>query len=653
MALKIYWYETGVLSTAKSAAAKARSAATKTAATAQRAAANQAQAQARQGSGKSAAQNKAEFEASQRPGRNLSISFDERLSFSDQTKTATVFHRDVGSTQRQGSSSTPSPTTQGQVIKRQVGGGVPAEALPLGGPPSGRNLSVELKEDLRFSSERERPSGAIAPYGGSFLAGAETIARLRKDTEEERRQRDLVTQVSVGAAEGLGGLGASITAFGIASAKELEGLVKGKGFGQSKEFVEFVKGELRPSTVSQAFSQIDPFAKERQPISFDPTSLSRGAGELASFAFGGGTVKVTGARGLPRTPGEFTSTKIPMGEKGIETYPLISPPYKSIYEPQLTSRIKLGAGIGKMKLREPTPRRSPFMEDKAGPSSGAKLFGETKINLGKGTTQSISRTQRQSSGLQTILKQKTIQKAEPDILFSKPRFEQSQYKKSAGGYVTETIQYPKSAPATITQGLQTKHPQTQNDVMRDLQKAITPPKTQQRVEPRLRTILGRGQVSKEKFGFKDELTLLVARPIKEKFGFRDDLTFKQGLGSRESFKFREDLTTKLTPGQRTEPPYRPPPRETILRPPGFAGFIPKTYLSSFGFKESESTKTIFEAYGISSDINIKTLPTFQRVGKTSKVFKQQEKEDKRIQNLLYGIKTRKTKKAKSKKRKRK
>ena len=639
-----------------SAASKAKRAAQKTAATAQRAAANQAQAQARQGSGKSAAQNKAEFEASQRPGRNLSVTINERLSFSDQTKTSQVFHRDVGSTQRRDSSSTPSPTTQGQVIKRQVGGGVPSEALPGGGPPSGRKLNVELKEDLRFSSERERPSGAITPYGGSFLAGAETIARLRKDTEEERKQRNLVTQVSVGAAEGLGGLGASIAAFGIASAKELEGLVKGKGFGQSKEFVEFVKGELRPSTISQAFSQIDPFAEKKQPISFDPTSLSRGAGELASFAFGGrGTVKVTGVKGLPRGSGKFTSTKIPMGEKGIETYPLISPPYKSIYEPQLTSRIKLGAGIGKTKLREPTPRRSPFMEDKAGPSSGAKLFGETKVSLGKGTSQFIrGQSQTQASGLQTILKQKTIQKTEPDILFSKPRFEQSQYKKSAGGYVSETIVYPKSAPRTITQGgLQTRQPTTQNEVIRDLQKTITPPKTQQRIEPGIKTLLGRGQASKERFGFKDELTLLVARPQKETFGFRDDLTFKQGLGSRESFKFKEDLTTKLVPGQRLEPPYRPPPRETILRPPGFAGFIPRAYLGSFGFKESESTKTIFEAYGISSDINIKQLPTFQRVGTTSKVFKQQEKEDKRIQNQLYGIKPRKTKKAKSKKRKRK
>src|SRR3989304_2303944 len=85
MALKIYWYETGVLSTAKSAAAKARSAASKTAATAQRAAANQAQANARQGGGKSAAENKAI--AIQQQGRNLSLTLNERLGFSDKTQT--------------------------------------------------------------------------------------------------------------------------------------------------------------------------------------------------------------------------------------------------------------------------------------------------------------------------------------------------------------------------------------------------------------------------------------------------------------------------------------------------------------------------------------------------------------------------------------
>ena len=635
-----------------SAASKARSAASKTAATAKRAAANQAQAQARQGSGKSAAQNRAEFVAAQKKarGRDLSITLSENLRFGDTAQPAVQYRRQVGRDEGGGRP----PTTQEQVIQSQSRvQGVPVEQITK---RKGEAKSVEFREELSFGEKREKPQGVSSPIAGGFLYGAERIAILRKDTEEERRQRDLITQISVGAAEGLGGLGASITSFGIASAKEIEGLVKGKGLGQSKEFVEYVKGELRPSTISQAFSQIDPFAEKRLPISFDPTSVSRGVGELASFAFGGGTVKITGVKGLPRTPGKFTSTKIPMGEEGITTYPLISPPYKSIYQPQLTSRIKLGKGPGKIILREPTPRRSPFMEDKAGPSSGAKLFGETKVSLGKGASQFIRGTQTQRGGLQTIVKQKTVAKPQQDILFSKPRFEESQYRQSAGGYVTETIRYPKGVPSTISQGgLQTTMRSTsQKDIEKQYKETLSPTKTQQKIEPGLKTVLSRGQIGKEKFGLRDELSLLRITKPQDTFKLRDELGLTTRSGYKEGFKFREDLTTKLIPGQRFEPPYYPPPREPILAPPrfGFPFGAPGTSLGSYGFDDAKGTKKLYNAYGISEDINVKQLAKFSYFG-SPKIFKQLEAADRKAINAYYGIKTRKTKKAKSKRGKRK
>src|SRR3990172_2000650 len=158
--LKIYWYETGVLSTAKSVAAKARSAASKTAATAQRAASNQAQAQARQGSGKSAAQNRAEFVAAQKKagGRDLSVTLSENLRFSDSAQPAVQYRRQVGRDEGGGRP----PTTQEQVIQSQSRvQGVPVEQITK---RKGEAKSVELREGLSFGEQEQRPSNDLSPY---------------------------------------------------------------------------------------------------------------------------------------------------------------------------------------------------------------------------------------------------------------------------------------------------------------------------------------------------------------------------------------------------------------------------------------------------------------------------------------------------------
>lgn len=92
----------------------------------------------------------------------------------------------------------------------------------------------------------------------------------------------------------------------------------------------------------------------------------------------------------------------------------------------------------------------------------------------------------------------------------------------------------------------------------------------------------------------------------------------------------------------------PPPEIPFRFPP----FGPKTNLSSFLFGDSESLRRSYAAYGISSDINIKTLPTYSRYSSGKDIFRQQMKEDKKIQELFYGKKGKTgSKKSKSKRKK--
>lgn len=81
-------------------------------------------------------------------------------------------------------------------------------------------------------------------------------------------------------------------------------------------------------------------------------------------------------------------------------------------------------------------------------------------------------------------------------------------------------------------------------------------------------------------------------------------------------------------------------------PPFAPSRIPAARFASYGYDDRNSLTKMYAAYGISSDINIKTLPTYSRVSRGRGIFAQQEKEDKRIQELFYG-KSRKPKPRKS------
>ena len=117
-------------------------------------------------------------------------------------------------------------------------------------------------------------------------------------------------------------------------------------------------------------------------------------------------------------------------------------------------------------------------------------------------------------------------------------------------------------------------------------------------------------------------------------------------------------TTKTTPITTPIPIPIIPNREIPIVPQkfGFPPYFPSAFFGSGGYENPASLKKAFAAYGISSDINIKTLPTYSRYSVGSGIFKEQAKEDTRIQNLFYGKPRRKsktTKKSNSKKKSRK
>lgn len=110
-------------------------------------------------------------------------------------------------------------------------------------------------------------------------------------------------------------------------------------------------------------------------------------------------------------------------------------------------------------------------------------------------------------------------------------------------------------------------------------------------------------------------------------------------------------TFPFPPGTRNTPKEIPPAERF-----GFPPYVPGAYFGSDLFENQGSVKKSFAAYGISSDINIKTLPTYSRYSSGTGIFKAQSNEDKRIQNLFYGKPRKKSKsknKSSSKKRHRK
>lgn len=133
------------------------------------------------------------------------------------------------------------------------------------------------------------------------------------------------------------------------------------------------------------------------------------------------------------------------------------------------------------------------------------------------------------------------------------------------------------------------------------------------------------QIPDEKFFFGDMIKTDVIPKQKQELIPKLDLPVK----TQQSF---------FTPTQTRENIFTPSQGRFIFPP-----FVPSAFFGSGGFADPGSLKKGYAAYGISSDINIKTLPTYSRYSAGTGVFQAQAKEDKRIQELFYGKPKRKSK----------
>lgn len=160
--------------------------------------------------------------------------------------------------------------------------------------------------------------------------------------------------------------------------------------------------------------------------------------------------------------------------------------------------------------------------------------------------------------------------------------------------------------------------------------------------------------------FSDNVSSKVTPKQSPKFDTFESSKSTTKQNERQGFFFGDAVDAKVTPAWPTPQdqgfPTTTPQRgsETgIPKGGGFFPYFPKISLGSWGFGDRGSIKTGYAAFGISSDINIKTLPTYSRYSGGTGIFKAQAKEDKRIQNLFYGKPKRSSSKKRSGRKKRK
>lgn len=516
-----------------------------------------------------------------------------------------------------------------------------------------RNKSIQNRRDAqRLQTAKTVKSRRLGLGQAGLLYGAKAVSRLRSQTEEERKKEPLPVQISQGVAEGIGQTAFVLGSAPIVVGEDIKNLIEGKPFRPEGNFFEQVLKETRPSTLSQGFSQITPGAK-KEPVSFDPTSLSRAGGEFVGLYAGAKVLNI----GTPKIPASsssrargpqfgFTKTNVNLGQGRVGPFTGPDVPFTPAQVQPTGPLLNLGRGVGKTVLRD-TPRRSPFTFDRTtgvrggGGSLPASFKSSSSFNLGRGVSKFIegSAKQTQQTGQKTIVRTKqakvTRPKTELDILRQGPRFKGTRI--SAGEAGLETVRFPKQT------------------------RAFKPIAGAALLGGAAATALG--QPTKTQPSFK-----LNAIP-KSTFKFTDALKVKKGSRGittpRSTFRFRDDTSFKLTTtpklgtpfiqqsALRQPPPQRPPPP---LKPPGFApfGFGRPVSLSSFGQEQRGSSKVVYGAFAISENINIGRLPgPLSEFSTSSKVFGKLDKRDKAFQEAIFGKPKRKSKKVKGKKRKRK
>ena len=286
------------------------------------------------------------------------------------------------------------------------------------------------------------------------------------------------------------------------------------------------------------------------------------------------------------------------------------------------------------RLKKNKKSSSPF---------GFSTGKENKIGAGQtGKTIQDQFTKAQEK----FIKQSVTPKPPQEILFQGPRF-----LPPFVGNMEQVFQSQQTPPGKA--GPKNKsinkilNPQKDSVRFEDFIKVSLTPKSS--VKPVLgisdKVVLKKSQVQ----GSKDVLkTLGITDAIKVSVTQRPKQGELFGFGDR----VRTSTKTSFVPDPEPEIPNIPPPPPPFgpgkpLRPPP-PFYAPKIGLYSYLVNQASGLKKGYSAYGISSDINIKTLPTFSRFSKGKGIFLTQLKEDKRIQELFYGKLKRKSRKSKSK-----
>ena len=292
--------------------------------------------------------------------------------------------------------------------------------------------------------------------------------------------------------------------------------------------------------------------------------------------------------------------------------------------------IEIGTGFGKQNKKF-RPFDFNYLKE------GKGIGGST------GKAQSISLKDATKAAENYLSSRPAPLKSDMDILFSAPRFLTPQYQ---GSMSEDFLIYPTERPFKSKQKNEyfTAKPKSKSFFQDEIALFVNPKSNSKQKQKAF---------AFPKFSFKDSIgTMLVPKQTPQQ---RPRQTPAQK--PFQGFDFDNDVTTITTTIPRLDvptdtPPYYPPPQPrpiTEIPPPrfGFPPFVPGAYFGSGGYESPASLKKGFAAFGISSDINIKTLPTYSRYSAGTSIFKEQAKEDIKIQNLFYGKPRRKSSKKKS------
>ena len=273
------------------------------------------------------------------------------------------------------------------------------------------------------------------------------------------------------------------------------------------------------------------------------------------------------------------------------------------------------------------------------PFDFSSMKSEKGIGGSTGKAASISLKDASKAAENYLSTRQTSAKPDMDILFSAPRFLTPQYH---GSMSESVLAFPEGTPKKISGSGDWFQPYKSKSKinMQDEISIMLTPKQPANQKQNLNVIPG--------FSFSGDIkTMLIPRttPITDLITTPITTPRTTPKQTPRIIPRTTPITDLITTPITTPIPVPRIPTEIIPKPPrfGFPPYFPSAYFGSGGYESPASLKKAFAAYGISSDINIKTLPTYSRYSAGTDIFRQQAKEDTRIQNLFYGKPRRKSK----------